>query len=103
MIDIQWRKKSKIGIGFTEVKPPFNHNYSIMPNINTSVDDMLLKSNRRFDFTTGSSKPIPLTTDPIETSPNISDVSEVCAESLNETGQWSKPLLAQLLVTVTVM
>ncbi|KAL8204468.1 hypothetical protein R6Q57_010091, partial [Mikania cordata] len=40
-------RKSKIGIGFTKVKPPFNHNYSIMPNINTSVDDLLLKSDQR--------------------------------------------------------
>ncbi|KAL8242239.1 hypothetical protein R6Q59_012541 [Mikania micrantha] len=63
MIDDQCRKNSKIGIGFTE-----------------------LKSDRRFDFTTGSSKPFSLTTDLIETSPNISDDSEVCADSLNETG-----------------
>ncbi|KAL8218004.1 hypothetical protein R6Q57_021377 [Mikania cordata] len=56
-----------------------------MPNINTSVDDLFLKSDRRFDFTNGSSKPVPLTTDPIETSPNISYDSHVCADSLNET------------------
>ncbi|KAL8229789.1 hypothetical protein R6Q57_014689 [Mikania cordata] len=37
MIDVQCRRKVTIGIGFTEVKPPFNHNYSIMSNINTSV------------------------------------------------------------------
>ncbi|KAL8205624.1 hypothetical protein R6Q57_009175, partial [Mikania cordata] len=47
-----------------------------MPNINTSVDDMLLKYDRRFDFATGSSKPFPLTTDPVETDLNIYDVSE---------------------------
>ncbi|KAL8217928.1 hypothetical protein R6Q57_021301 [Mikania cordata] len=74
---------SKIGIGFTEVKPPFNHNYSIMPNINTYVVDLLFKSDRRFDFATGSSKPVPLITDPIEINPNISDDSKVCAHRLN--------------------
>ncbi|KAL8209035.1 hypothetical protein R6Q57_008447 [Mikania cordata] len=52
MIDVQCRRKIKIGVGFTEVKPPFNHNNCIMPNINTSVDDLLLKSDGRFDFTT---------------------------------------------------
>ncbi|KAL8226099.1 hypothetical protein R6Q57_018656 [Mikania cordata] len=67
MIDVQCRKKSKIGIGFTEVKPTFNHNYSIMPNINTFVH-------------------VSLTIDPIETGPNISDDSKVCADSLNKTG-----------------
>ncbi|KAL8224194.1 hypothetical protein R6Q57_019669 [Mikania cordata] len=86
MIDVQCRRKSKIGIGFTEVKPPFNHNYSIMPNINTFVDHLLLKSNRRCDFNTGSDKPVSLTIDPIETGPNISDDSEMCADSLNKTG-----------------
>ncbi|KAL8226753.1 hypothetical protein R6Q57_016585 [Mikania cordata] len=86
MIGVQCRRKVKIGIGFTEVKPPFNHNYSIMPNINTSVDDLLLKSYRRRDCITGSSKPVPLTADPVETSPNIPDDSQVCADSLNDTG-----------------
>ncbi|KAL8215963.1 hypothetical protein R6Q57_022800 [Mikania cordata] len=86
MIDVQCRRKVKIGIGFTEVKPPFNHNYSIMPNINTYFDDLLLKSDRRCDFTTGSRKPVPLTVDPVETSLNISDDSEVCADFLNDTG-----------------
>ncbi|KAL8229696.1 hypothetical protein R6Q57_014596 [Mikania cordata] len=58
MIDVQSRRKEKIGFGFTEVKPPFNHNYSIMSNINTSVDELLLKLDRRFEFTTGSNKPV---------------------------------------------
>ncbi|KAL8229790.1 hypothetical protein R6Q57_014690 [Mikania cordata] len=47
---------------------------------------MLLKSDQRFNFTTGSSKPVPLTEDPVETSPNIWDNSEVCADSLNDRG-----------------
>ncbi|KAL8218016.1 hypothetical protein R6Q57_021389 [Mikania cordata] len=47
MIDFQSWRKEKIGLGFTEVKPPFNHNYSSMPNINTYVDDLLLKTHRR--------------------------------------------------------
>ncbi|KAL8225877.1 hypothetical protein R6Q57_018434 [Mikania cordata] len=84
MIDVQRRIKEKIGIGFTEVKPPFNHNYSIMPNINTSVDDLLMKSDRRCDFATGSSKPVPLTAGPVETDPNISNDYEVCRDSLND-------------------
>ncbi|KAL8209431.1 hypothetical protein R6Q57_006163 [Mikania cordata] len=79
------RRKEKIGLGFTEVKPPFNHNYSIMPNINTSVDDLLLKSDRRCDFTTGSNKPVPFTTDHVATDRNVSDDSEVCADSLSDT------------------
>ncbi|KAL8231997.1 hypothetical protein R6Q57_001775 [Mikania cordata] len=53
-IDELSAKKEKIGLGFTAVTPPFNHNYSIMPNINISVDDMLMKSDRRCDFTTDS-------------------------------------------------
>ncbi|KAL8229308.1 hypothetical protein R6Q57_014208 [Mikania cordata] len=63
-----------------------------MPNINTSVDDLLLKSDRRCDFTNGSSKQVPLTADPIETGPNISDDSEVCADSLNDTESISSSL-----------
>ncbi|KAL8226053.1 hypothetical protein R6Q57_018610 [Mikania cordata] len=86
MVDFQCRKKEKIGLDFTAVTPPFNHNYSIMPNINTFVDDLLIKSDRRCDFTTGSNIPIPLTTDPVETDPNISDDSEVYGDSLNDTG-----------------
>ncbi|KAL8204570.1 hypothetical protein R6Q57_010193 [Mikania cordata] len=80
------QEKGDIGLAFTTLKPPFNHNYSIMPNINTSVDDLLMKSDQRFDFTTGSNKPVPLTADPVETDPNISDDSGVCADSLNDTG-----------------
>ncbi|KAL8226791.1 hypothetical protein R6Q57_016623 [Mikania cordata] len=57
-----------------------------MPNISTSVDDFLLKSDQRFDFTIGSEKPVSLRTDPIETGPDISDDSEVCADSINKTG-----------------
>ncbi|KAL8226054.1 hypothetical protein R6Q57_018611 [Mikania cordata] len=79
-------KKEKIGLDFTALTPPFNHNYSIMPNINTFVDDLPIKSDRRCDFTTSSNIPIPLTTDPVETDPNISDDSEVCGDSLNDTG-----------------
>ncbi|KAL8217987.1 hypothetical protein R6Q57_021360 [Mikania cordata] len=45
MIDVQCRRKEKIGLSFTKVKPSFNHNYSIMPNINTSVDDLLMSTN----------------------------------------------------------
>ncbi|KAL8228442.1 hypothetical protein R6Q57_016026 [Mikania cordata] len=76
----------KIGLGFTKVKPPFNRNYSIVPNINTSVDELLLKSHRRCDFTIGSCKPVSLTADSVETDINISDDFEVCADSLNDTG-----------------
>ncbi|KAL8214195.1 hypothetical protein R6Q57_003644 [Mikania cordata] len=86
MIDVHCRRKKKIGLGFTEVKPAFNPNYSMMPNTNTSVDNLLMKSDRRCDFTTGSNKPIPLTADPVVTDPNISDDSEVCADSLSDTG-----------------
>ncbi|KAL8202123.1 hypothetical protein R6Q57_011270 [Mikania cordata] len=77
MIDVECRRKEKIGLGFTEVKPPFNHNYSIMPNINTSADDLLLKSDRRFDFTTGSNKPVPITADLVVTDLNVSNSSKV--------------------------
>ncbi|KAL8213960.1 hypothetical protein R6Q57_003409 [Mikania cordata] len=57
-----------------------------MPKINTSVDDLLLKFDRRFDFSTGFDKPVSLTADPIETSPNISDDSKMCADSLIKKG-----------------
>ncbi|KAL8200378.1 hypothetical protein R6Q57_011717 [Mikania cordata] len=56
-----------------------------MPKIHTFVDDLLLKSDRRFDFNNGFDKPISLTADPIETSPNISDDSKICADSLIKT------------------
>ncbi|KAL8214138.1 hypothetical protein R6Q57_003587 [Mikania cordata] len=95
-MDISWlmvmvvfrakKEKRAKGIGYKECEPPFNHNYSIMPNINTSVDDLLLKSDRRCDFSTGTNKLVSLTADAIETSPNISDDSEMCADSLNKTG-----------------
>ncbi|KAL8202160.1 hypothetical protein R6Q57_011307 [Mikania cordata] len=55
-----------------------------MPNINTSVDDLLLKSDRRFDFTTGSNKPVPLTTDPVVADLNDSNRSKVYAESFGD-------------------
>ncbi|KAL8223299.1 hypothetical protein R6Q57_020698 [Mikania cordata] len=80
MIDVQCRRKDKIGLGFTEVKLLFNHNFSIMPNINTSVDDLLLKSDRRFDFTTGSNKQVPLTADLVATDLNDSNSSKSSEE-----------------------
>ncbi|KAL8217988.1 hypothetical protein R6Q57_021361, partial [Mikania cordata] len=64
MVYFQCRKREKIGIVFT----------------------VLLKSDRRYDFATGSSKPVPLTANPVETDLNISDDSEACADSLNDTG-----------------
>ncbi|KAL8228481.1 hypothetical protein R6Q57_016065 [Mikania cordata] len=67
----------------------------MMPNINTSVDILLMKTDRRFDFTTGSNKPIPLTADPVVTDPNISDDSEVCADSLSDTGKFETIKLKQ--------
>ncbi|KAL8217926.1 hypothetical protein R6Q57_021299, partial [Mikania cordata] len=38
------------------------------------------------DCKTGSSKPVPLTADPVKTDPNISDNSDVCVDSLNDRG-----------------
>ncbi|KAL8214151.1 hypothetical protein R6Q57_003600 [Mikania cordata] len=90
MVDFPCRKKEKIRLGFTAVTPPFNHNYSIMPNINISFDDLLMKSERMFDFTTGSNKSVPLIADPVETDPYISNNSEVCVDSLNDIGLWGK-------------
>ncbi|KAL8228445.1 hypothetical protein R6Q57_016029, partial [Mikania cordata] len=53
-----------------------------MPKVNMFVDDLLLKSDRRYEFTTDSDKPISLTVDPILSDLNRSDDSEVCAEDL---------------------
>ncbi|KAL8224053.1 hypothetical protein R6Q57_019528 [Mikania cordata] len=87
MINVEIRGREATRLGYSEVKPPFNHNYSIMPKINTSVDDLLLKSDRRHEFTTGSNKPVSLTVDPILSDLNHSDDSEVCAEGLIVSGQ----------------
>ncbi|KAL8225885.1 hypothetical protein R6Q57_018442 [Mikania cordata] len=61
-----------------------------MPNVNTSVDDLLLKSDRRFEFTIGSNKPVQLAADPVLTELNDSDNSDVCAESLSISGSKEK-------------
>ncbi|KAL8199677.1 hypothetical protein R6Q57_013245 [Mikania cordata] len=90
MINMQYREKKGKGLGYQECEPPFNHNYSIMPKINTSVDDLLLNSDRRFDFSTDFDKPVSLTADPIETSPNISDDFKIYADSLIKTGVTEK-------------
>ncbi|KAL8228375.1 hypothetical protein R6Q57_015959 [Mikania cordata] len=91
MIDVPCMGNEKIGLGLTKVKPPFNHNYSIMPNINTSVHDLLLKSDRRFDFTVGSNKPMHLTADPVVTYLDDSNSSKVCAESVSVSGSKLNP------------
>ncbi|KAL8209149.1 hypothetical protein R6Q57_008561 [Mikania cordata] len=82
LVDFENRGRETIGLGYTKVKPPFNHNYSIMPKINKSVDDLLLKSDRKFELTTGSNKPVSLTTDPVLTNLDGSDNPEVCVEIL---------------------
>ncbi|KAL8226607.1 hypothetical protein R6Q57_016439 [Mikania cordata] len=48
------------------------------------------KANRRFEFTTGSSKLVPLSADPVMTDLNNSDDSEVCAENLSVSGRREK-------------
>ncbi|KAD3640176.1 hypothetical protein E3N88_29399 [Mikania micrantha] len=83
MIDVEIRGREPMGLGYSEVKPPFNHNYSIMPKINKSVDDLLLKSDRMCEFTIGSDKPVSLTVDPILSDLNRSNDSEVCVEDLS--------------------
>ncbi|KAL8224108.1 hypothetical protein R6Q57_019583 [Mikania cordata] len=88
--ELSLERKEKIVLGFTEVKLPFNHNYSIMPNIITCVDDLLLKSDRRCDFATGSNKPVPLTADPIVIDLNDSNSSEACAECVSVSGSREK-------------
>ncbi|KAL8208943.1 hypothetical protein R6Q57_008355 [Mikania cordata] len=71
------------GLGYSEIEPPFNHNYSNMPKINTSVDDLLLKSGRRHELNTSSRKLGSLIVNPILSDLNHSDDSEVCAEGLS--------------------
>ncbi|KAL8209574.1 hypothetical protein R6Q57_006306 [Mikania cordata] len=44
LVDVEKMGNETIRLGFIELKPPFYHNYSIMPKINKSVDDLLLKS-----------------------------------------------------------
>ncbi|KAL8228439.1 hypothetical protein R6Q57_016023 [Mikania cordata] len=87
LVDFKIRGREPTGLGYSDVKPPFNHNYSIMPKINKSVDDQLLKSDQKFEFTTDSSKQVSLTIDPILTDLNRSDNSEVCAEDLSISGR----------------
>ncbi|KAL8228422.1 hypothetical protein R6Q57_016006, partial [Mikania cordata] len=50
------RGRKSTGLGYSEVEPPFNNNYSSMPKINTYVDDLLLKSHRGHEFTTEQTK-----------------------------------------------
>ncbi|KAL8205557.1 hypothetical protein R6Q57_009108 [Mikania cordata] len=50
------------------------------------VDDKRNESGRRFDFTPGSSKPVPLTAAPIVTDLNGSNSSKVCVESVSVLG-----------------
>ncbi|KAL8228472.1 hypothetical protein R6Q57_016056 [Mikania cordata] len=52
-----------------------------MPRVNTSYDDLIFKSDSSHEF---PNETIQLTIDP--TLPNVSDVSEVCAEKVSVTG-----------------
>ncbi|KAL8211292.1 hypothetical protein R6Q57_005729 [Mikania cordata] len=87
MINSQVREKRVTGLGYSEVEPPFNHNYSSMPRINTSIDDLIFKSDRGHEFTTGSNKPASLIVDPDLTNMNCFDDYEVCVEKLSVIGQ----------------
>ncbi|KAL8204448.1 hypothetical protein R6Q57_010071 [Mikania cordata] len=71
MIDVEIKGREPTRLGYSEVKPPFNHNYSIMPKINKSIDDLLLKSDRRSYFSYL----------------NRSNDSEVCEEDLSVSGR----------------
>ncbi|KAL8202051.1 hypothetical protein R6Q57_011198 [Mikania cordata] len=62
MVSIQYREKRGNGLGYQECEPPFNHNYSSMPRIDTSVDDLALQSDHAFEFPTES---VSLIVDPI--------------------------------------
>ncbi|KAL8211270.1 hypothetical protein R6Q57_005707 [Mikania cordata] len=73
------REKRGKGLGYKECEPPFNHNYSSMPRINTSVDDLVLQSDRAFELPT---EPVSLIVDPMF----VSDDSEICADSLSDAG-----------------
>ncbi|KAL8196666.1 hypothetical protein R6Q57_024631 [Mikania cordata] len=46
IINVEVRGRKGKGLGYSEVEPPFNNNYFSMPRINTSVYDLILKSNR---------------------------------------------------------
>ncbi|KAL8205682.1 hypothetical protein R6Q57_009233 [Mikania cordata] len=76
MINVEVREKKGKGLGYSKVEPPFDHNYSSMPRINTSVDDLILKSDRGHEFTTGSNEQVSLTIDPDLTNMNCSDDSK---------------------------
>ncbi|KAL8200117.1 hypothetical protein R6Q57_011456, partial [Mikania cordata] len=52
MVCIQYQEKRGKGLCDKECEPPFNHNYSSMPRINTSVDDLVLQSEHAFEFPT---------------------------------------------------
>ncbi|KAL8211306.1 hypothetical protein R6Q57_005743 [Mikania cordata] len=79
MVSNQYREKRGKGLDYKECEPPFNHNYSSIHRINTSVDDLVLQSDHAFEFPTES---VSLTVDPLF----VSDDSEVCADSLSDTG-----------------
>ncbi|KAL8225981.1 hypothetical protein R6Q57_018538 [Mikania cordata] len=83
MVSIQYREKRGKGLGYKECESPFNHNYSSMPRINTSVVNLALQSDHAFKFPIET---VSLTFDPML----VSDDSEVCANSLNDTGLTGK-------------
>ncbi|KAD4180306.1 hypothetical protein E3N88_28897 [Mikania micrantha] len=78
MTSMRFREKRGSGIGYSECAPPFNQNYSCMPRINTSIDDLELDSSYACDFPT---EPVVISADPV-----ITDDSEVCAEKLSVAG-----------------
>ncbi|KAL8209029.1 hypothetical protein R6Q57_008441 [Mikania cordata] len=83
MVSIQYREKKGKCLGYQECEPPFNHNYSSMPRINTSVDELVLQSDHAFEFPI---EPVSLTVDTMF----VYDDSEVCADSLILTGLTEK-------------
>ncbi|KAL8223272.1 hypothetical protein R6Q57_020671 [Mikania cordata] len=64
-------------LGYKECDTPFNHNYSRLPRIHTTIIDLVLQSDHAFEFPT---KPVSLTVDPMF----VSDDFELCADSLRE-------------------
>ncbi|KAL8226693.1 hypothetical protein R6Q57_016525 [Mikania cordata] len=72
MISIQFREKKGAGLGYNKCEPPFNHNYSSLPRVNTSYDELVSKSDLAHEF---PNVPVQLTVDPIV--PNVFDMSEL--------------------------
>ena len=86
MINSQLHGKDKSGIGFKEVEPPFNHNYSSMPHSSEKDQDMVYGTGCQPSSSSEKELYVPLTVDPEIPCVNVADAFESCAEKVILTG-----------------